>query len=688
LLIAEHPAAPGIPYGQEGRAATVYRLTTQGNSSVGYALKVFKPNYRVPALVALTQRLSPFATLPGLAVCRRSVLSPLRHAGLLRQHPDLTYAVLMPWVAGPTWTDVLVQGQLLRPEESLTLARGLAEVCVGMEEQGVAHCDLSGPNVLLPSRAVAGTGAGPGRETVALVDVEQLYGPGLDRPNALPAGSPGYAHRAAASGMWEAGADRFAGAVLLAEMLGWCSADVRAATWSESYFAPDDLQRPGRRYDLLREVLAGTWGQPVAELLDRAWASRNIQECPTLGEWLVALPQRAPTATSRAQLRTQTGSTATSTAASTATSPPNASVQPAQNEPYGMAAPESNAPVSRATLAMWFDTVLVALEEGRGATAARFLNGIIRRDPDYSQDGHRADDLLRHLIAGTQPSGRTFRTGTSTGPSSPRQPGAPSVSSSGAPSTTARGNRGTTTIDPLSQRHEPEGKGTGRVWLIAFAVMAAPIIILAWILVANLYHPTDSQQGPELAGSRTATIQPTTSSVSTAPRPSSTLSPNYQTTPIATPLALEANHSLPPGFELSRNLDGTSKTLAKLVLRASPDCSGYVLIMNSSKLPFNDARVRAAVDYGLPYSNFQTQFIGFRFEPRSDLSRKLVKEAGYLNGFSAKAQTEWRGSTLSLANSVISSLREVGIQLTQVPSPDKDARNPEDVGIYYTDPSC
>ena len=39
--IAEHPAAPGIPYGQEGRAAVVYQLRLPSNRA--QALKVFKP---------------------------------------------------------------------------------------------------------------------------------------------------------------------------------------------------------------------------------------------------------------------------------------------------------------------------------------------------------------------------------------------------------------------------------------------------------------------------------------------------------------------------------------------------------------------------------------------------------------------------------------------------------------------
>jgi serine/threonine protein kinase len=147
--IAEHPAAPGIPYGQAGRQATVYQLVAP--DGVKRALKVFKPRYRLPALEGLTNKLAPFAHLPGLTVCRRTVLVPQRHADLLRQHPDLTYAVLMPWIEGPTWTEVLLDKRTLSPDESLLLARSLAEVLAMMEQHGLAHCDLSGPNILLPA---------------------------------------------------------------------------------------------------------------------------------------------------------------------------------------------------------------------------------------------------------------------------------------------------------------------------------------------------------------------------------------------------------------------------------------------------------------------------------------------------------------------------------------------------------
>jgi len=287
---AEHPAAPGMPYGQEGRQAVVYRLTAQDGDA--QALKVFKPRYRSPALVSLADRIAPFARLTGLRVCRRTVLAPQRHAPLLRQHPNLTYAVLMPWVEGPTWMEVLLEKRALSPEESLALARLLAGILVGMEQTGLAHCDLSGPNVLLPALVQPVT---PDQHPlVELVDVEQLYGSDLRRPELLPGGSPGYAHKTAPQGLWSSTADRFAGAVLLGEILGWCDERVREAAWGENYFDPQEMQRDSERLQILVTVLRERWRENVAGLFERAWRSEVLADCATFGEWLVTLPEEVP----------------------------------------------------------------------------------------------------------------------------------------------------------------------------------------------------------------------------------------------------------------------------------------------------------------------------------------------------------------------------------------------------------
>ncbi|MBN1920210.1 MAG: hypothetical protein JW892_03115 [Anaerolineae bacterium] len=302
-VVAEHPAAPGMPYGQEGRAGVVYRLllSLPETEDGGVALKVLRPRFRTPSLVSQAEKLETYAALPGLQVCRRTVLTRVHNADLLQQHPDLIYAVLMPWIAGPTWLEVLLDKRPLTFEQALSMARAFAEILESMELRGVAHCDLSGPNVLLPALANHGpqtAGSSPS-SAVALVDVEGLYAPGLLRPEALPSGSSGYAHRTAHEGLWSPTADRFAGAILLAEMLGWGDENVRSAAWSETYFDPDEM--PGRastgtphpeRYQILLVTLHRHYGENVASLLERAWHSETLADCPTFGEWLVALPEK------------------------------------------------------------------------------------------------------------------------------------------------------------------------------------------------------------------------------------------------------------------------------------------------------------------------------------------------------------------------------------------------------------
>ena len=164
--IAEHPSAPGMPYGQEGRRAVVYQLIAEDEGK--HALKVFKPHFRIPSMVAVAEKLEPYANIAGLQACKRIVFTGSRHTGLLRTHPDLTYAVLMPWVEGETWQEILLDDEVLSPEKSLKLAKSFAGVMMALEERRLAHCDLSGPNVIIQP------GGQPG-----LVDLEEMYGPGF-----------------------------------------------------------------------------------------------------------------------------------------------------------------------------------------------------------------------------------------------------------------------------------------------------------------------------------------------------------------------------------------------------------------------------------------------------------------------------------------------------------------------------
>lgn len=282
--VVEHPAAPGLPFGQEGRQATVYQLVTDAGDK--HALKVFKPRYRYPGIASQADKLALMAEIPGLSVCRRVVLHPGSYGQLLQQHPDLTFAVLMPWIEGPTWEQVVLGAEELSPEQSLHLARALAALHASLEEQGMAHCDLVGPNLLLPE-----LGGGTGIE---LVDLEQVYGPGFERPDLLLNTTPHYTHEESEAGLWCSYADRFAGAMLLAEMLAWCDDKVREKSWGKNYFPVEETHKDTARSRTMTHALERHWGDRMASLFERAWHSETLRDCPTFGEWLMALPMAVP----------------------------------------------------------------------------------------------------------------------------------------------------------------------------------------------------------------------------------------------------------------------------------------------------------------------------------------------------------------------------------------------------------
>lgn len=427
--VAEHPVAPGIPYGQEGKAAVVYKLDTPVNGSC--ALKVFKAAYRAPVLARQAVTMASFAELPALRVCQRTVLSALRHGALLQQYPDLVYAVLMPWIEGPTWADVITGKREISPETALSLAKELASALVTMEEHGLAHCDLSSSNVLLPALLPdSDTTNGYGIE---LVDVEQIYGADLRQPDKLTMGTSGYAHRVLSDASWGATADRFAGAVLLVEMLGWCVPEVRAGAWDTSYFGPDDMHQDGQRFETLVTALKQYWGRGIVDLFERAWHSNTLEECPTFGEWLVSLPENfqepegdgggesvlspelealitlaqelysreyfaaaavayrhaqrtMPDTASRALLDKQIGKCEERTAEQPA-------IERDDNEHEEIVDP----------LAETFDEGLHAFQDDCYREAAEFLGEVVRQNPDYTREGWQAQKLLADAEARSRP---------------------------------------------------------------------------------------------------------------------------------------------------------------------------------------------------------------------------------------------------------------------------------------------
>ncbi|QMV40478.1 serine/threonine-protein kinase [Cohnella cholangitidis] len=286
--IGEHPHAAGVPYGQEGRQGIVYLLNAE-ESGGPKAMKVFRSKFINPSLVFHTDTVAKYKGVAGLSACERSILTPQNHADLLNREPDLLYAVVMPWIEGPTWMDVLLAKQRLSKKQSFAAAFALAHVLMDMEQRGLAHCDLSATNVMLPMLSTAKKVVKP-VEFVQLIDLEQMFSTHLEKPEHIPAGSPGYAIRnKTQSLMWSGQSDRFAGAILLAEMLASCSDAFVRSVWGESYFDPEELQTGCDRFDELVEMIRTIWGEALAALFVRAWESEHLSQCPPFGEWLMAL---------------------------------------------------------------------------------------------------------------------------------------------------------------------------------------------------------------------------------------------------------------------------------------------------------------------------------------------------------------------------------------------------------------
>ena len=279
--VATAPAAPDEPWTLKGHASTLYRLHGGGESA---ALKVMAVGSGAPGVSTLMSQLDSWSDLSGLAVAQRSVLDPDRCEELLGFPAGGACAVFMPWVDGPSWESVVLGRWELTPQQSVRLARGLAETLAALEARGLAHCQLSGHHLLLPLLA-------PHREAthpVALVDLEGRWDPLADT---VPSGglqADGYTHRAGPA--WSPTADRFAGTVLMAEVLGWCDSVVREAGSGGAYFAPSDVGKDGQRYRLLVSRLRDRWGAEAATLLQDAWNSNDVSSCPPLSQWMRAVP--------------------------------------------------------------------------------------------------------------------------------------------------------------------------------------------------------------------------------------------------------------------------------------------------------------------------------------------------------------------------------------------------------------
>ncbi len=268
----------------EGGEALVYQLRNL-DTNERYALKVFKASYRGPHLVRVAELLQRCAHFPGCFLGRRSCLSRANQPELVAAFPELEYAMLMPWIEARTWAGLILdQGASVGYtfEQARRLALATAQVLWNLETHGMAHADVAGGNILLA----------PTLQEVQLLDLEDLYAPGLPAPKKLSWGSPGYQHpHLGAQGQWCPQGDRFAGAILLTEMLTWWEPRVRAhvADHAETLFRPHELQQTHIPiWQVVRDVLLSI-SRDILYLFDQVWASNGLTDCPDLATWAMTL---------------------------------------------------------------------------------------------------------------------------------------------------------------------------------------------------------------------------------------------------------------------------------------------------------------------------------------------------------------------------------------------------------------
>ncbi len=284
FIFVEDPSEKNRPARQTGSQASVYQLKAHDGSL--HALKVFLPAFRSRQTLDAVKVLNPLADLQGMRACRRIVLAEPQDASLLTTHPDLSYAILMPWMDGQTWQSVMQKKRALPQDECLAMARSLVTTLSGLEAQGVAHCQLESSNVLVKTD---GDALSTQASRVTLVDLEGLYAPGLARPANLQPVFPGYGNPRDQENHWDPTADRFAGAILIAEMLGWCDDRIVKAASGAAFFDPQEIQQDCSRYKLMVEVLRTRFGEPVSQAFTKAWFSKEAGDCPALTAWREAL---------------------------------------------------------------------------------------------------------------------------------------------------------------------------------------------------------------------------------------------------------------------------------------------------------------------------------------------------------------------------------------------------------------
>jgi hypothetical protein len=148
----------------------------------------------------------------------------------------------------------------------------------GLEAVGIAHTDISSGNVVVDI-----TSSG-----VELLDLEDIYTPGIPPPPQaqLVKGTNGYRHKSVDRGKscWCAEGDRYAAAVLAAEILLLANKDLAKRADEDGYF----VEHCGTAIGVERYQAARGWLEKIAPsfatVFERSWQADSLERCPTIAE--------------------------------------------------------------------------------------------------------------------------------------------------------------------------------------------------------------------------------------------------------------------------------------------------------------------------------------------------------------------------------------------------------------------
>jgi hypothetical protein len=283
-----------------GKEAVILELTDTSNNTK-YGLKVTREEYgdshdaTSEALIHTALRSVPGCTW----VSQRTTLTEASDSALLREYPVLRNSVLMPWFTMPTWGEFkfyYANSQIndfdkytsQKPHniDTQKLAYALARTLASLEEQNLAHRDISDNNCLLDFD----------RNEIKLIDFEGLYIGQSAAPKYGSAGSVGYQCHSSYNNTWDKTADRFAGALLLCEMLCLPQLFKTHGYLGDAYFNQqeiDDRDSGCENYTALVHALAAV-SPDLESLFKRTWAARKTSDCPSLAEWYQRIAELFP----------------------------------------------------------------------------------------------------------------------------------------------------------------------------------------------------------------------------------------------------------------------------------------------------------------------------------------------------------------------------------------------------------